>query len=82
MKLRIEGYSCTEDVIFDAICDAKALIEALKLEWIEIKVFKDVNRQGGHDWLKVSKDSSIHDMMTIYKLQQQLKELESKTLKP
>jgi hypothetical protein len=78
-KLRIEGYSCTEEGIFDALCEAKILITALQIEWIEIKVFKDSNRQEkeGHSWIKVSKDSSVHDLMNIYRLQEQVKKLEN-----
>ncbi len=78
MKLRIEGFSCTEENLMAALLEAKALLQSTDLIEIEIKVFHDISRDPskGHSWAKIHRDSYPYDRLQVYELYKRIKNLE------
>jgi uncharacterized small protein (DUF1192 family) len=71
MKTRIE-ISCTEDTLSQSLFEAKAIIAATDLVSIELKIFHDKHRLGGHSWLTITNQSNPHELYQIYELKKKI----------
>lgn len=75
-KVRIE-LSCTEKDLLEAVIETKLIMESTKSATQSLKVFSDIisSESGGHYWMTVKSESSPLDLVKIYELEKQLKEL-------
>lgn len=74
--MRIE-MSCTDFDIHLALNEAQTIMEALKCDSCQVKVFHSDDRdpEKGHSWVTVNARCDIHDKVEIYRLQKEIQEL-------
>lgn len=79
MKTRIE-LSCIEDELQSSLFEVKTLLDALDIEFISLKVYRDRNRdpEKGHSFITVTKHSHTPELWEIYRLSQANDELRRK----
>jgi hypothetical protein len=82
MKLRLEA-SCDESDLLAALVETKVIMNVMGLSVMDVRVTRNV--KGGQEslWVSVARESHPPELVTIYYLQKQTKELQQKlTTKP
>lgn len=76
MKTIIE-ISCTEEHVMESLFEVSSIISVTDLVSMELKVFKDKNRNPGlgHSYVTVTKKSDPRELYQIYELKNKIAEL-------
>lgn len=79
MKLRVD-LSCVEADLYNALIEAKKIMQAVGGVSCSVKVFHDVNRQEdkGHGYVQLTEGCDIMDKIKIYNLEKKLHNLTHK----